>query len=190
MSLKLKIIIGSTRPGRKGPIVADWVKRFADEFGKFDVDLVDLAELDLPLLDEPNHPAQKNYQHDHTKRWSAIADEADAFVFVAPEYNFFAPAALVNAMQCLSQEWKYKPAAFVSYGGVSGGLRAMQELRQLFGNLGGVALAQSVPMPFFTQFIGEDGTFKPNEPMLEGIKGVFGELHKWATALQPMRKPA
>ncbi len=190
MSLKLKIIIGSTRPGRKGPIVAEWVNEFAREFGKFEVELIDLAELDLPLLDEPNHPSMQNYQHDHTKRWSAIVDEADAFVFVTPEYDFFPPASLINAIQCVLKEWKYKPAAFVSYGGVSGGLRAMQELRLLFGNVGGVALSQSVPMPFFTQFIGDDGKFKPNEPMLEGIKGVFGELHKWATALQPMRKPA
>ncbi|MCG6858258.1 MAG: NAD(P)H-dependent oxidoreductase [Salaquimonas sp.] len=190
MTLKLKIIIASTRPGRKGPIVADWVKTFADEFGQFEVDLVDLAELDLPLLDEPKHPAMKDYQHDHTKRWSAIIDGADAFVFVTPEYDFFAPAALVNAIQCLSREWKYKPAAIVSYGGISGGLRSTQELRLLFSNVGGVALPQSVPMPFFNQFIGEDGIFTPNEPMLDGIKLTFTELLKWATALKPMRETA
>ena len=187
MTLKLKIIIASTRPGRKGPIVASWVDSFAREFGKFDVELVDLAELDLPILDEPNHPAMHKYQHDHTKRWSAIATDADAFVFVTPEYDYFPPAGLINAIQCLHAEWKYKAASIVSYGGVSAGLRGTQELRLLLSNLGVMAIQQTVPIPFFTQFIGEDGAFTPNEPMLEGIKGVFNELHKWATALKPMR---
>jgi NAD(P)H-dependent FMN reductase len=187
MPLKLKIIIGSTRPGRKGPTVAAWVAKAAAGHADFDVETIDLADLNLPLLDEPNHPAMKKYEHAHTKRWSAIADDADAFVFVTPEYDFFAPASLVNAIECLSQEWKYKPAGVVSYGGISGGLRSTQVLRGLLGNLGIVAIPQSVPIPFFPEFIGDDGVFVPNDKMKEGADLMFGELAKWGKALKPMR---
>jgi NAD(P)H-dependent FMN reductase len=126
MALKLNIVLGSTRPGRVGPKIAQWVKQFADEHGKFDVELVDLAAFDLPLLDEVAHPRLGNYQNEPTKRWSASVASADAFVFVTPEYDYFAPASLVNAVQVLLKEWGYKPAGVVSYGGVSGGLRAAQ----------------------------------------------------------------
>ena len=98
---------------------------------------MDLAEFDLPLLDEPKHPRLQQYEHEHTKRWSAAIGPADAFLFVTPEYDYFTSAALVNALQFLSVEWHYKAAGIVSYGGVSGGLRATQELRQLIGNLNG-----------------------------------------------------
>ncbi|GHF55883.1 NADPH-dependent FMN reductase [Seohaeicola zhoushanensis] len=184
--LKLKIIIGSTRPGRIGPTVATWAAEAAKAHGGFEVETVDLAEIDLPLLDEPNHPARKEYTKDHTKRWSAIVADADAFVFVTPEYDYFPPASLINAIQCLSQEWKYKPAGMVSYGGISGGLRSAQELRQLLGNLSMVALPGVVPVPFFSKFI-EDGKFTPNKEMADGASGMFGELAKWANALKPMR---
>ncbi|MCA9564563.1 MAG: NAD(P)H-dependent oxidoreductase [Myxococcales bacterium] len=186
MAFVLKVIIGSTRPGRIGPTVAAWVNEAAKEHDAFDVKLVDLAEVGLPLLDEPDHPAKQNYQHEHTKRWSAIIDEADAFVFVTPEYDFFAPASLVNAVQTLSKEWKYKPAVVVCYGGVSGGLRSAQELRQLLGNVGVVALPQTVPAPFVFKHI-EDGKLTPNDPMRDGLNGALDELAKWTKALKTMR---
>lgn len=135
MSLKLNIIVGSTRPGRVGPAVGQWVEAQAREHGKFEVELVDLASFQLPLLDEASHPAMQQYEHEPTKRWSASVASADAFVFATPEYNYFAPASLVNAVQVLLKEWGYKPAGVVSYGGVSGGLRAAQTLRQLLEEL-------------------------------------------------------
>ena len=113
--------------------------------------------------------------------------EADAYVFVTPEYNFFPPASLVNAIQVVMREWGYKPAGVVSYGGISGGLRATQELRQLLGNVAMVAIPQSVPIPFFPEFIGEDGAFVPNEKMKEGANLMFSELAKWGGALKPLR---
>ena len=188
MALKLKIVIGSTRPGRVGPTVAEWVTSVATAHGGFDVETVDLADLDLPFLDEPKHPAMKQYEKEHTKRWSAIADEADAFIFVTPEYDFFPPATLINALQVLSQEWKYKPAGVVSYGGVSGGLRSAQELRLLMGNLSMVALPGVVPVPFFPQYIGEEGKFVPNEQMADGANNLMNELVKWAPALKTIRQ--
>jgi len=187
MTLNLKIIIGSTRPGRVGPTVAAWVAEAARAHGGFDVDIVDLEAVDLPILDEPNHPAMQNYTKEHTKRWSAIIGEADAFVFVTPEYDFFAPASLVNAVQTLAREWGYKAAGVVSYGGISGGLRSAQVLRQLLGNVGVMALPQGVPVPSFPSFIDEAGTFTPNDIMAEGATKMFDELAKWSGALKPLR---
>ena len=129
MALKLAVVIGSVRPGRVGPSVAAWFLEAAREHGNFDVTLVDLADVGLPLLDEPEHPVKQLYEHEHTKKWAAIVDDADAFVFVTPEYDFFAPASLLNAIQYLSKEWGYKPAGIVSYGGISGGLRSTQMVR-------------------------------------------------------------
>jgi Predicted flavoprotein len=187
MSLILKIITGSTRPTRQGPKVAAWVEDFARAHGGFTVELVDLAAMDLPLLDEPAHPAMQKYEHDHTKRWSEVIAGADAFVFVTPEYDFFTPAALVNAIQCLSREWKYKAAGVVSYGGVSGGLRSAQVLRGLLGNVGVMAIPQTVPLPFFAASINDDGQFEANEKMEEGLKLLLDELAKWSGALKPLR---
>ncbi len=188
LSLNLKIIIGSTRPGRVGPTIARWIEEFAREQGGFEVELIDLAALELPLFDEPAHPRLRQYEHDHTKRWSAIVESADAFVFVTPEYDFFPPAALVNAIQCLALEWGEKPAGIVSYGGVSGGLRAAQVLRQLLGNLNVVALPGTVPVPFFPQFIDEEQVFRPNDQMRQGAGAMIDSLLKWAAALRTMRE--
>lgn len=187
MPLKLNIIIGSTRPGRAGPTVAHWVNEGALEHGLFDVELVDLAGFGLPLLDEAAHPMARQYANEPTRRWSASVASADAFLFVTPEYDYFAPAALVNAVQALMLEWFYKPAGVVSYGGISGGLRSAQVLRQLLSNVNMHAHPQVVPVPNFAQFIGEDGVFRPNQPMKDGLHGLLDELHKWAVALKTLR---
>jgi len=188
MSLKLNIITGSTRPGRVGPVIAKWLKNFAAEHGRFDVELVDLADFNLPLLDEAAHPRLQQYEHEHTRRWAKSVASADAFVFVTPEYDYFPPASLVNAVQVLALEWHYKPAGVVSYGGVSGGLRSAQELRQLLANVNVHSLPQTVPVPFFPQFINDEGEFHPNEQVVEGTKGMLDELHKWAKALKTLRQ--
>lgn len=187
MTLNLKIIIGSTRPGRIGPTIAKWVEETAKAHGQFDVEIVDLAGIELPLLDEATHPAAQTYEHQHSKRWSKIVDGADAFIFVTPEYDYFAPASLVNAVQTLLKEWGYKAAGVVSYGGISGGLRSAQTLRQLLGNVNLHALPQVVPVPMFPQYIGEDGIFRGNEMMNGGLTTQLDELHKWAAALKPLR---
>ncbi|MDP3897314.1 MAG: NAD(P)H-dependent oxidoreductase, partial [Mesorhizobium sp.] len=105
---------------------------------------------------------------------------------VTPEYDYFAPASLVNAVQVVMHEWGYKPAGVLSYGGVSGGLRSTQVLRQLLGNVNVHALPQTVPVPFFSQMISE-GAFRPTEPVQAGTKLMLDELHKWAGALQTLR---
>ena len=187
MSLKLNIIVGSTRPGRAGLPIGQWLKVFALAHGAFDVELVDLADFNLPLLDEAAHPVFQQYEHEHTKRWSASVNSADAYVFVTPEYDYFPPASLVNAVQVLAREWAYKAAGVVSYGAISGGLRASQSLRQLITTVNVHALPQVVPIPLFDQFIVDDGIFQPNSAMTEGTTGMLNELAKWTRALKPMR---
>ncbi|MGI3163357.1 NADPH-dependent FMN reductase [Pseudooceanicola sp. 200-1SW] len=183
--LKLKVIIGSTRPGRVGPSVANWVNSGARDHGGFEVELVDLAEIGLPLLDEPNHPAMQKYENESTKKWSAVIGDADAVILVTPEYDFFAPATLVNALQVIAVEWKYKPVGLVSYGGISGGLRSAQELRTLISNKGAMPLPNVVPIPMVFPLL-EDGTVKANDPMKDGLQGLFDELVKWGQALKPL----
>lgn len=101
---QLHVVVASTRPTRKGPAVADWFIGRACAHAAFDVERVDLAEVGLPVFDEPKHPRLRDYAHEHTRRWSATVDRADAFVFVTPEYDFGPPASLLNALQYLVHE--------------------------------------------------------------------------------------
>lgn len=184
--MKLHVVICSTRPGRKGPSVARWFAELAAEEGSFEVELVDLAEFALPVFDEPHHPRLQKYEHEHTKRWSAKVSEADAFVFVLPEYNYFAPPAFVNAVDYLMNEWAYKPAAFVSYGGISGGLRAVQAAKQLLTTLKVMPLPDGVVLPTFGQQI-EGETFNATEANAKAGVTALAELRKWAGALKTIR---
>ncbi len=184
--LKCHVVICSTRPGRIGEPIARWFYDFAKTHGKFEYELVDLAEMALPLLDEPNHPVQQNYTKEHTVRWSKKVSEADAFVFVTPEYNFSPPASLVNAFHYLSREWNYKPCAFVSYGGLSGGMRSVQASKLIVTTLKMVPIVEAVALPgVFSQV--EDGRFKPAAGNENAGATTLDELHRWAVALKPMR---
>ena len=186
---KLQVIIASTRPGRVGPTVADWFVRLAEQHGGLEVGVTDLAELALPLLDEPHHPSIRQYQHQHTKDWSAIVDAADAFVFVMPEYNYTFTAPLKNAIDYLHTEWSYKPVGFVSYGGVSGGLRAVQSLKPVVTTLSMFPLPASVALPFVANSI-VDGVLEPSELAVGTAKSMLDELVRVAAALKPLRENA
>jgi NAD(P)H-dependent FMN reductase len=187
--LTLKVIVVSTRPGRRGKVIGDWFMDYAHQHGSFDkVDLVDLAEVNLPLFDEPNHPSSGDYVHEHTKQWSEIINEGDAFVLVLPEYNYFVPPGIINAIDYLHHEWKYKPAAAVSYGGISGGIRSWQALKPLLANLSIMPINPSVTLQGFTQYIDEaSGIFKPSDIHTEAADRMLVELKKWAIALQDLR---
>jgi NAD(P)H-dependent FMN reductase len=187
MFLKLHTIICSTRPGRNGPHVAKWFHGMAQQHGKFDAHLIDLAEFNLPIFDEPLHPRLQKYEHAHTRAWSESVQAADAFVFVTPEYNFNMPPALLNALDFLSKEWNYKPAGFVSYGGVSGGLRSVQMSKQVVAALKMMPMAEGVAIPSFTTHLDEDKNFTPNDLIVASVKPMLDELHRWAEALKPMR---
>ena len=187
----LQIITASTRPGRKGGLVAEWALARAREHGGFEVESVDLAEVDLPLLDEPEHPRFQRYQNDHTKAWSETVQRADAFVVVTPEYDYFAPATLVNALQFLSKEWAYKPMGFVSYGGVSAGTRSVQMTKLLATSLRMMPIPEAVSIPFFTKHIDDEtGAFDPGEVQAKAAGVMLAELARWEEALRGLRARA
>ena len=186
MAPKLHVIVCSTRPGRVGPAVGRWFHETARQHGGFDPVLVDLADFDLPLYDEPKHPRLQQYEHEHTKRWSASVAAADAFVFVTPEYNYGPPPSLVNALNYVYTEWTYKPAGLVSYGGVSGGLRAAQAEKLTLLALKMVPLNEAVTIQMVGQRVA-DGVFTPQEPHTASAKTMLDELVRWAEALRPLR---
>ncbi|MGD0602110.1 MAG: NAD(P)H-dependent oxidoreductase [Streptosporangiaceae bacterium] len=183
----LQVIIGSTRPGRVGSAVADWIIDRARAQGDFEVQVADLAELNLPIFDEPNHPRLGQYVHQHTRDWSEIVNRSDGFVFVIPEYNYGFNAATKNAIDYLHTEWQNKPAGIVSYGGVAAGTRAAQMLKQVLSALKVVPVTDSVNIPFVGEKLDEDGRLKPNEIMEAAAAAMIGELSRWAQALRPLR---
>lgn len=183
----LRIIIGSTRPGRVGPSVAEWIAERAREHGGFDVEVTDLAELNLPMYDEPNHPRLRKYVHQHTTDWSALVEASDAFIFVMPEYNYAFSAALKNAIDYLHGEWANKAAGIVSYGGVAAGTRAAQMLKQVLTTLRMVPVVDAVNIPFVAQHLDEDRRFKASEIMEQSATVMLDEILRWTEALRPLR---
>ncbi|GAA1510997.1 NAD(P)H-dependent oxidoreductase [Sphaerisporangium rubeum] len=186
---KLQIIVASTRPGRVGLPVAEWVEEAARAHGAFEeVELVDLAEVNLPFLDEPHHPRLRTYVHQHTKDWSARIAGADAYVFVMPEYNYGYSAPLKNAIDYLHHEWAYKPVGLVSYGGVAAGTRAAQMIKQVVTTLKMTPVFEAIAIPFVQQFLDEDGNLSPNDVILSASKAMFDELKRVSDALRPLRE--
>lgn len=186
--MKLQVIIVSTRGGRQGDLVAAWFVEHARSHGAFEIEVVDLADVGLPLFDEPRHPRLRQYEHEHTRAWSASVSSADAYVFVTPEYNHVAPPSLVNALDFLVHEWAYKPAGFVSYGGVSAGLRAVQAVKPMLTALRVMPIPEAVSIPFFAQYLDrEAGAFDPGEVQVQAAAAMLTELHRWAEALRPLR---
>ena len=185
---KLHILITSTRPTRNGPALGKWFNEFAKTNSSFEIELVDLAAYHLPVFDEPNHPHKQDYQFEHTKTWAAKVTEADAFVFLIPEYDYFPPASLVNAIQYLSKEWNYKPVGFLSYSiGGSAGLRAAQTAKLLVTSVKMMPMAEGVAIPFFTKFLSDSGEFIADEFIEKTSLTMLNELYKWTTALMTMR---
>lgn len=185
--VKLHVIIGSTRPGRAGLPIAQWFLASAQRYAGFESSLVDLAEVDLPLLDEPEHPRFQRYTREHTKRWSAIVQAADAFVFVVPEYNYSVPPALLNAIDYLAKEWAYKPAAFVSYGGIAAGTRSVQMLKLTLTALRMMPVPDAVHLPFFNEHL-KEGRFHATEGNDKAASAMLVELERWAKALKTLRE--
>jgi NAD(P)H-dependent FMN reductase len=187
---KLMVIIASTRPVRAGLPVAKWVHSRAVAHSAFEVELVDLAELGLPFMDEPHHPRLRRYTQPHTMAWSARVEAADAFVMVTPEYNHGYNAPLKNAIDYLVHEWAYKPVGMVGYGGVAGGTRAVQQLKQVLVGLKMTPLLEAVYIPFVAQHIDEERRFRPSEELEAAADAMLDELVRWSAALAPLRAPA
>lgn len=183
---KLLVVIASTRPGRVGLAIGQWAAEAARQHGGFDVEIADLAELSLPLLDEPGHPRMSRYAHEHTLEWSRRVESADAFLFVTPEYNYGPPPSLINAISYLFWEWSYKAVGFVSYGGISAGLRGVQVVKQIVTTLRVMPLSDGVAIPFVAQHV-KDGVFTPTPIMEEALPFHLDELLRWTTALEALR---
>jgi NAD(P)H-dependent FMN reductase len=186
----LQIILGSTRPGRKGAALGHWITEAAVGHGGFEVELIDLAEVGLPLLDEPNHPRFGTYVHQHTRDWSATIERGDSYVFVIPEYNHSFNAATKNAIDYLHNEWKDKAVGVVSYGGVSAGTRAMTALRPVLSALKTVVVSDAVNIPFFAAAIDDAGVFHPSEVSEGAAKAMLDELARYTEVLRPLRATA
>ena len=188
MSLKLQTIVCSTRPGRIGPSIGQWFNDHANQQGSFESTLVDVADYNLPVFDEPHHPAMQKYEHEHTLKWSRTVVEADAYVFVIPEYNFCPPPSFVNAIDYLYKEWNYKPCAFVTYGGAGGGLRSAQVAKQQVTTVRMMPMVEGVMVQMAWDLLDDNQQFQAQDVHRESANGMLAELQKWATALKTMRQ--
>jgi NAD(P)H-dependent FMN reductase len=186
--LKIGIILGSTRPGRNGKAVADWVLDKAPARIGADYDLIDLADHPLPHMDEPMSPMLGQYAGEHTKAWAATIAPYDGYVFVTPEYNHSTSGVLKNAIDYLYAEWTNKAAAFVSYGSV-GGARAVEHLRLICSELQIAHVRQQLSFSMFTDFE-NFSTLRPVAAIHDDAATVmFDQLEAWSAALKPLRKP-
>jgi NAD(P)H-dependent FMN reductase len=183
--IRVAIITGSTRPGRNNEAVARWVFEAAKRRKDAQFELVDIADYNLPLLDEPVPPSMGQYRHEHTKAWAAKIASFDAYVFVTPEYNHGISGALKNAIDYLYAEWNNKAAGFVSYGS-AGGARAVEHLRLVMGELMVADVRAQVMFSLFTDFE-NFSQFKP-DPRHEGsLNTMLDQVIAWGRALKTVR---
>ena len=187
---RLLVIYCSTRPGRVCDSVGRWFVEVASEHGAFDIDVADLAELRLPMMDEPKHPRFREYVHEHTKNWSDTVATADALVLVTPEYNHGYPAALKNALDYLFFEWQHKAVGCVSYGGISGGTRSVQQLKQVTAALGMMSCQVLVNIAWIGTRLAEDGALIADDEMVLAATGMLDELLLLDSGLQALRAQA
>jgi len=183
--LRIAIILGSTRPGRIGEAVANWVYENAKTRTDAEYELVDIAAQGLPLLDESVPPSMGQYSKDHTKRWAEKIASYDAFVFVTAEYNHGIPAALKNAIDFIFAEWNNKAAGFVSYGSAFG-VRAVEHLRGVCGEIKIADVRTQVMLSLFTDFE-NFSTFKPDARHLPVLNTMLDEVVSWGTAMKTIR---
>jgi NAD(P)H-dependent FMN reductase len=184
--LKVAIILGSTRPGRKSEAVGQWVHGLASQRTDASFELVDLRDFNLPLMDEPGLPSQHQYTKPHTLAWAAKIEPFDAFVFVTPEYNHAPSGALKNAIDFIYHEWTNKVAGFVSYGS-AGGLRAVEQLRLILAELQMATVRAQVSLSLFTDFE-NFATFKPAAHHEKSVTTLLDQVVSWGGALKTVRK--
>ncbi len=179
--LRLAVITGSTREGRMGPVVADWFVGRAGAHPTFEVDPIDLATLDLPMH-LPDHL-------DETHRgYAASIDAADAVVVVVPEYNHGYPASLKQAIDILKSEWRRKPIGIVSYGARSGGIRAAEQLRQVFPEFDAMTIRESIALANVWNVFDDDGNPRQPDQLAAAARGMLDQLAWWADALRSARR--
>ena len=183
---RLGVVLVSVREGRVGEAVAEWVLDVARSQGAFEVELVDLLAVDLPILNEPHHPRLKKYTSQKTLDWSARVEGLDGYLFVTPEYNHGTPPSLANALDHLYTEWSYKAAAVVSYGGISGGLRGVQMTKPRLLAFNMMPIVEAVSIPFVAKQV-QEGRFHANETQEKALEVTLRELARWTAALSTLR---
>ena len=186
-TLRIGVILGSTRPGRLGEGVAKWVLDLARRRDDAEFELVDLRDYPLPHLDEPIPPSMGRYSHDHTKEWARKIASFDAFVFVTPEYNHSTTGVLKNAIDYLSAEWANKSAGFVSYGS-SGGVRAVEHLRLVLGELQVADVKAQAAFSIFTDFE-NFSVIRPDPAKERAVHAKLDQVVAWGHALKALREP-
>jgi NAD(P)H-dependent FMN reductase len=183
--LKIAIILGSTRPGRNGKAVAEWVIEKAAERTAARYELVDLADHPLPHMDEPMPPSVGQYAGEHTKEWARTIAAYDGYIFVTPEYNHSTSGVLKNAIDYLYGEWNNKAAAFVSYGSV-GGARAIEHLRAICSELQIAHVRQQLSFSMWTDFE-NFSKFAPGPQHAQSAVVLFDQLESWTQAMKAVR---
>ena len=186
--LRIGIILGSTRPGRNGEAVAKWAFEIASKRTDAGFEYVDIADFDLPLLDEPVPPSFGQYSKVHTKRWAEKIGSLDGFIFVTPEYNHGISGALKNAIDFLFAEWNNKAAGFIGYGG-AGGVRAVESLRLVMGELMVATVRAQVQLSLLTDFE-NFSSFKPHGRHEKELHVVIDQVIRWSSALKKVRESA
>lgn len=190
--IKIQVIMGSTRQGRFVEQPARWIFDLLKEKEDVEAELIDLRDWSLPFFDEPVSPSmmltmKKDYTNELAKKWAKKVGEADGYIIVTPEYNHGYPAVLKNAMDYVYNEWNNKPVAFLSYGGVSGGTRAVQQLRQVVIELQMVPIRNGIHIPMYWTQLDEQGKLIM-ENHKEGAENLLKQLISWAKSLKLMRK--
>lgn len=195
--MRLAVVVGSTRSGRLGARVGAWVLERTRALvpPHVTVDLVDLAEIDLPLLDEPAAALTGRYTLEHTRRWAAVVDAYDGFVFVVGEHNHGIPASLKNALDHLFAEWNDKAAGLVGYGVHSGGAAALEALRPVLAELAVAGVRTAVRLTVGWDAgsdvrADEEGPARPGPRAEQALERTVGELVSWAGALRGVREGA
>lgn len=178
--IDLAVVVGSTREGRRGHVVARWAAAEARRRDDVLVDVIDLAEHRLPAV-LPAAPGPE------VQALAERVDRADAYLVVTPEYNHSYPASLKQAVDLLYTPWRRKPVGFVSYGGISGGLRAAEHLRAVFAELHAATVRETVSFPNFWEAFDDDGRPRDPEGPSEAMSRMLDELVWWARALRHAR---
>ncbi len=187
--LKVMLLTCSTRPGAIGPTIAHWLMETLEPTASAlgaQVRPVSLRDLDLPFLDEEEHPSTGRYEHRHTKEWSALVDAADGFIVVIPEYNYGMPASLKNALDYLGREWAWKPMGFVSYGNTSAGTRSVQHAKQIVTTLRLMPLGATVALRLGEVVV--DGRVREDPRLTTATREVLHQLVRVAQAMRPLRE--
>lgn len=185
---KLGVITGSSRPNRFNIQPAKWIYQIIKDNQSADVKLLDLAKIDLPIMDEPESPMKRNYQHQHTKAWSKQIQSLDGFVMVTPEYNHSVSPVLKNAIDYLYYEWNYKPVAFISYGSEAGGTRAVEHLRGIAAELRMYDLREQLMFPNYWDQLNDKGEYQFTDQQVSAAEELVESLTYWAEVMKPARE--